>query len=1219
MSDHVPYRTSWIAPIMSSITRRTLSAAPASGSREPFGVGVTHRAPLVTLLVTGFMACAMLFGTQRADAATPSSGSVSPSSTTATFTGGPFDFTNESGVPPIDPAPGVPPACVDPALPCDDFALTTSIPGADPHSYGIQVAVTFGGTADFDLWLMDSDGTTIEAASANTAGEPELVTIHAPAGVHNYIVRVIPYDVTTGSSGDTYAATVTMFQDIAPDPPDPPELPTIPGVARFKTYAAPDGMGESAGEPSIGTNWSSGKTMFQASLETLRVGYDDCSSPAETTWEDKSPITSAETLDPILFTDRLTHRTFVSQLTGACSATSFTDDDGDSYTPSQGCGTPAGADHQTFGGGPFAPGPNGPTTAYPNAVYYCSQENETSLCALSQNGGLTFGPGIPAWNATQCGAIHGHIKVAPDGAAYVPNRSCGGSQGVIVTTNNGLTWNVRIVTGSTPPKAAALVDPSLGIGSQGRLYFGYMGSDGHARIAVSNDQGVTWGNNQDVGAALGIKNTTFPVVVAGDNDRAAFGFLGTMTDGDYGDNVGFNGVWHLYVAVTYDGGVTWNTVDATPHDPVQRGSICNQGTVTCMHTPDDRNLLDFNDITIDKFGRILVAFSDGCVTNLCIHGAPGGHTSNDFTSKATIARQSGGRGLLSQYDPNPQEPVAPKAPQIEGTRTAPSVVNLRWSNPDNGGSAITSYKIYRGTTSGGETLLNTVTARNSFNDISADPATGYYYRITAVNASGEGAFCREVYVDPVIGPSTDPCSGPGSRVSTDVSDGAPNVPPTASVNINYLSVSEPYFTDNSSKMVFNLQVGGSMVPTPNSQWYIMWNRPTPDSTYDRDYVAMKTGPTGTPSYEYGKISPPNANLPTRFGAADDGSYDAMTGIIRITMSTSGLDSIGAGQTLSAMQARSFFSRADGLPVTQTASNDYSPEGLYTLVGNASCRPNAAPTAVLSTTPIEGCVPLTVTFNGASSTDPDAGDTIGSYQFGFGDGTPDVIQSSPTTMHTYNSNGEYGARLHVTDSRGKISQNVDLNVIEVHPLPMASAAGSTTICAGTATTINGTGGESCTWTPATGLSNPSSCVTTASPTQTTTYTLHVESEEGCNSANQASVTITVVPCAINEIDSLRWASGTKDTLLWGSQENATDYRLYRGQLGDLPQLLNASLDSCVRFEGPDTTTGPVLAESPAVVSGRLYWYLVNGVNGMTEGSSGYATSGPRIINASGPCP
>src|SRR5207249_1067734 len=69
----------------------------------------------------------------------------------------------------------------------------------------------------------------------------------------------------------------------------------------------------------------------------------------------------------------------------------------------------------------------------------------------------------------------------------------------------------------------------------------------------------------------------------------------------------FHGTWFLYVSFTYDGGRTWHTVNATPGDPVQRGCIWNGG----LSSPC-RNLLDFNDMTVDKDGRVVVAFTDGC-------------------------------------------------------------------------------------------------------------------------------------------------------------------------------------------------------------------------------------------------------------------------------------------------------------------------------------------------------------------------------------------------------------------------------------------------------------------------------------------------------------------------------------------------------------------------------------------------------------------------------
>jgi len=360
-------------------------------------------------------------------------------------------------------------------------------------------------------------------------------------------------------------------------------------------------------------------------------------SPATAFWQDVSyTLTSLVTLDPILFTDPGTGRTFVSQLAGRTSLAAFTDNDGASFLPSQGGGISSGVDHQTIGGGPFAPPLSG--ILYPHAVYYCSQDIALAECALSVNGGITFGVAVPIYTLLTCDGLHGHIKVAPDGTAYVPNKSCTGLQGVAVSTNDGLTWTVRTVPGST----AGSGDPSVGIATDGTVYFGFVDGGGHPKIAVSHDRGLTWSAPQDVGATFGLQNIAFPAVVAGDPARAAFAFLGTPAGGNAtGDDPTFPAVWHLYIASTTTGGASWTTVDATPSDPVQRGTICVAGT-TCGST---RNLLDFIDATVDAQGRVLVGFADGCQGS-CVNGPP-----NSGTALATIARQTGGPRLFAAFDP----------------------------------------------------------------------------------------------------------------------------------------------------------------------------------------------------------------------------------------------------------------------------------------------------------------------------------------------------------------------------------------------------------------------------------------------------------------------------------------------------------------------------------------------------------------------------------------
>jgi glucose/arabinose dehydrogenase/chitodextrinase len=73
-----------------------------------------------------------------------------------------------------------------------------------------------------------------------------------------------------------------------------------------------------------------------------------------------------------------------------------------------------------------------------------------------------------------------------------------------------------------------------------------------------------------------------------------------------------------------------------------------------------------------------------------------------------------------------------------------------------------------------------------------------------------------------------------------------------------------------------------------------------------------------------------------------------------------------------------------------------------------------PTAVAAASPASGPAPLAVQLSAAGSSDPDAGDSIVSYAWNFGDGT---TGAGASVAHTYGANGTYVATLTVTDSRG----------------------------------------------------------------------------------------------------------------------------------------------------------------------------------------------------------
>lgn len=691
-------------------------------------------------------------------AADPSSGTITTPSDntygtkqTLTYKPGPMSVGGTAAG--SFPSPRTLDSCfvVNPPAFCDTYTIRIDLP-ADywRNNFGeLRVRIQWYGELglnpaenDLDLYIIDEANRILGASTSsnidtNIAVEEAAAPMPRPGSTLRAVV-VNWLSVHPSLRLDGAVSLILMA------PPQPPPATAL----IFENHNPPvingEQLGRDALEPTIGANWKTGNIMYQSGLETLRVSFDDTTSPAKATWTSVgATLTSQETLDPILYTDLQTGRTFVSQLYAACSLLAFTDDDGATWHQNPiGCGLAAAVDHQTVGGGPWAPGMQSvdPVYNYKNSVFYCAQGIAAAACGSSINGGITWNAAVPMYTLLDCGGLHGHIKTGPDGTQYVPNANCGNNeQGVAYSNDNGLSWHVSTVPGSNGPSGS---DPAVFAGRDGTVYFAYSDANGKVYTSVSRDRGKTWSAPYDVSTPVGVNNTVFPAVIAGDDNRAAVAFLGTQAEGDY-QSIGFTGNWYLYVAMTHNGGETWTTYNATPNDPVQRGCIwMGGGSNPC------RNLLDFMGITVDKVGRVLVGYADGCIddpiqtSNRCVSDGSGKRT-----RLAAIARQSAGLGLFAQYDGQVFKSV-PGTPILSG-QAGDKSNSLSWSVPSNGGLAISSYKVYRGTTSGQLALLTTVSgSTTSFTDSNVTNGTTYYYKVSAVNSKGEGDPSNEVSLTP---------------------------------------------------------------------------------------------------------------------------------------------------------------------------------------------------------------------------------------------------------------------------------------------------------------------------------------------------------------------------------------------------------------------------------------------------------------------------------------
>ena len=110
-------------------------------------------------------------------------------------------------------------------------------------------------------------------------------------------------------------------------------------------------------------------------------------------------------------------------------------------------------------------------------------------------------------------------------------------------------------------------------------------------------------------------------------------------------------------------------------------------------------------------------------------------------------------------------PTVPTAPQNLAATGGNNQISLQWSAPaSDGGSAITAYNVYRGTTPGGEgtTPIATVVT-TSYIDSTATNGQTYYYHVTAVNNVGESSPSNEASATPQQTPTL------SASVSTDKS------------------------------------------------------------------------------------------------------------------------------------------------------------------------------------------------------------------------------------------------------------------------------------------------------------------------------------------------------------------------------------------------------------------------------------------------------------------
>lgn len=414
-------------------------------------------------------------------------------------------------------------------------------------------------------------------------------------------------------------------------------------------------VGQDGAEPSIGVT-STGCVFFIAFEKVMRsCDYGE-------TWEDVTgPMCAFQTNDPWGWVDPVTDRIFNVQMQGLeTSWICWSDDDGDTWigNPHDSGTTPIN-DHIKLATGPWTTSGYGAIgqvsqSFYDQAVYYCYNKLAGIFCFTSFDGGASFEAGGQVIGlATTDGGLHGAITSAPDGTVYVTPRV--ETPTVIVSKDNGLTWFAETMgedSGTPYPRK----NSEVATDTQSNAYHIWTGADEGVYMSRSTDSGETWEQDSIRISPVEIISSVFPQVDAGDPGRIAITYLGSENSSQIGqpnlDGEPWDGNAHYANSnVTYHLYVTYslNALDANPvfqthrvtSDPVQIGSIClNSGDCRDIGG-SNRNLLDFNDLHIDRDGRVFIAFADGC-TGSCASG-------NDWTPEDSRSR----RGVMCYLSSGP--------------------------------------------------------------------------------------------------------------------------------------------------------------------------------------------------------------------------------------------------------------------------------------------------------------------------------------------------------------------------------------------------------------------------------------------------------------------------------------------------------------------------------------------------------------------------------------
>ncbi len=393
-----------------------------------------------------------------------------------------------------------------------------------------------------------------------------------------------------------------------------------------------------------------------------------------------------------------------------------------------------------------------PSFGSDGTIYMTFSSNQ--LYAFDSDGNLK-------WNYTAEGTLDSNPAIGADGTIYVGSRD---QRLYAINPDGSLKWKFK--TGDE-------LGSSPAIGDSGRIYFGsfdlnlyaiggsasaprnLQAREGDGRVNLSWDPpaGTDESSITEYRIYRGASSGSLSYNDSVDGSTTSYTDIGLTNGQTY--------YYRVSAVISAGEGDKSSEVSATPSSEVTVPSApqnlqasAGDGEVDLTWDPP----ADIDESSITKY-KIYRGTSSGSLSN---HDSVDGSTTSQTDTGLTngqmyyyqvSAVNSAGEGdKSSEVSATPSSEVTvPLAPQNLQASAGDGEVDLTWDAPsDDGGSSITEYKIYRGTSSGSLTQYDTVdgSTTSSYDDTGLTNDQTYYYQVSAVNSEGESDLSAEVSAIP---------------------------------------------------------------------------------------------------------------------------------------------------------------------------------------------------------------------------------------------------------------------------------------------------------------------------------------------------------------------------------------------------------------------------------------------------------------------------------------